>query len=173
MLMTILFGSVIALVALSMGWVLISRNLDIKEKSVRLTDQQKRTAPIAALKISACERLTIMLERSTPTSVVMRLPVAGMTATQLQLEVIKSIRQEFEHNVGLQIYVSADTWQCVIQAREETIAIIKLAFQDLTSETSSIELSQRIFLLEAKTENAAIQKAIEKIKEEINQQFTM
>jgi len=173
MLMTILFGSVIALVALSMGWVLISRNLDIKEKSVRLTDQQKRTAPIAALKISACERLTIMLERSTPTSVVMRLPVAGMTATQLQLEVIKSIRQEFEHNVGLQIYVSADTWQYVIQAREETIAIIKLAFQDSTSETSSIELSQRIFLLEARTENAAIQKAIEKIKEEINQQFTM
>jgi len=173
MLMVIVLGSVIALAALAMCWVLISRNLDIKEKGLRLDDQQKRMAPIAALKISACERLTIMLERSTPTSVVMRLPVAGMTAAQLQLEVIKSIRQEFEHNVGLQIYVQAETWQSIVQAREETIEIIKLAFQDLTTQTTSIELSQRIFLLEAKTENAAIQTALEKIKEEIQQQFSM
>jgi hypothetical protein len=101
----------------------------------------------------------------------MRLPVAGMTAAQLQLEVIKSIRQEFEHNVGLQIYVQVETWQAIVQAREETIEIIKLAFQDLTAQTSSIELSQRIFLLEAKTENACIKNALEMIRKEISNQF--
>ena len=169
--MTTIMGSILVLLGLGMTWVLISRNLDIKEKSIRLKDQQKRSSAIASLKISACERLTIMLERSTPTSVVMRLPVAGMTAAQLQLEVIKSIRQEFEHNVGLQIYVQLETWQAIVQAREETIEIIKLAFQDLTAQTSSIELSQRIFLLEAKTENASIKNALEMIRKEISNQF--
>jgi hypothetical protein len=171
MLTMIIIAALIALIALGMAWVLISRNLDIKEKSIRLADQQKRQASIAALKISACERLTIMLERSTPTSVVMRLPVTGMSAAMLQLEVIKSIRQEFEHNVGLQIYVHPSTWSEIIEAKEETIEIIKLAFQELTAESSAIELSQRIFLFEAKTENAAIKKALTSIREEMSHQF--
>ena len=89
----------------------------------------------------------------------------------MQLEVIKSIRQEFEHNVGLQIYVNPNTWQAILAAREETIEVIKLAFQELTADATAIMLSQRIFLFEAKTENAAIQKALEMIKEEISQQF--
>lgn len=169
--MTTIMGSILVLLGLGMTWVLISRNLDIKEKSIRLKDQQKRSSAIASLKISACERLTIMLERSTPTSVVMRMPVTGMSAAQLQLEVIKSIRQEYEHNVGLQIYVNPSTWSAILDAREATIGIIKLAFQDLTPDVSGIELSQRIFLFEAKTENAAIQKALELIKEEISHQF--
>ena len=171
MLTTAVLFSVIALVALGMAWTLITRSLDIKEKSIRLDDQQKRQAPLAALKISACERLTIMLERSTPTSVVMRMPVTGMTAALLQLEVIKSIRQEFEHNVGLQIYVNPSTWSAIIEARENTIEIIKIAFQELTAESSAIELSQRIFSLAVKTENAAIKNALAAIREEMSHQF--
>jgi hypothetical protein len=41
----------------------------------------------------------------------------------------------------------------------------------LTAQTSSIELSQRIFLLEAKTENASIKNALEMIRKEISNQF--
>jgi LPS sulfotransferase NodH len=166
-----IFGLMLLGAVVFLSWLLMTRWLDIQEKKMRMHDQIERQAPMAALKISACERLTIMLERSTPTSTVMRMPVTGMNAAQLQLEVIKSIRQEFEHNVGLQIYVNPNTWQAILAAREETIDVIKLAFQELTADATAIMLSQRIFLFEAKTENAAIQKALEMIKEEISQQF--
>ncbi|MFM9004957.1 MAG: hypothetical protein ACKOSR_05570, partial [Flavobacteriales bacterium] len=65
-------------------------------------DNNKARAP---LRISAYERVIVMLERSTPQAMVMRLSSTASNAAYLHLDLSKALREEFEHNISLQMYV--------------------------------------------------------------------
>jgi hypothetical protein len=91
-----------------------------------------------------------------------------LTAAQLQFEITKSIREEYEHNIGLQLYVDAQTWQAIVFAKDSTLELFKSAFQHVGPEASSIELSNIIFQLESETKNLVIQIALGKLKEEMD-----
>ncbi|MFT5921606.1 MAG: hypothetical protein ACI8TS_000937, partial [Flavobacteriales bacterium] len=72
------------------------------------TELMKQSLP---LQLKAYERLTIMLERITPSNLVLRVNKGNMNGGQLQLELLKAIREEFEHNTSMQIYVSDMAWE--------------------------------------------------------------
>jgi hypothetical protein len=126
---------------------------------------------VLPLKIRAYERLIVMLERITPNSLVMRCNKGPMTAGQLQLELLKAIREEFEHNVGLQMYVSAGAWQSVVAAKQETSQLIKVASTKAEMDSPSMSLAQEIFVLEEKVSNSAIEKSKKILKLEIAASF--
>jgi hypothetical protein len=97
----------------------------------------------------------------------MRQSIASVSAGSLQLELIRSVREEFEHNVSLQIYVSNETWELVKDAKEEVLEIIKEAYTRVTPVSNGMDLSREIFKLEAAVGNTKIRKAIESIKAEL------
>jgi hypothetical protein len=135
----------------------------------RMETQREKNKLFIPLKLSAIERLTIMLERTKPTHLILRQPVNQISATQLQHELMKNIREEYDHNMGLQIYVHASTWKSIDLAKESTIELIKVAFQHVGLEANAMELSSTIFQLEAETQNSVIQIALDKLKEETAQ----
>ena len=128
-----------------------------------MVTSKKETVP---LKLKALERLTIMLERMKPTSMVMRVGTGTKSGVQLQLELLKIIREEFEHNVSMQIYVNQTTWALIKRAKEETITLIKLAGGQAGQDSGSMQLSRIIFELEAKTQNAYLEEALKQIRAE-------
>ncbi|MCC6600622.1 MAG: hypothetical protein IT223_08085 [Crocinitomicaceae bacterium] len=132
------------------------------------TENNKSMSP---LRISAFERLIIMLERISPTALVMRQSINSSSAAMLQLELIKSIREEFEHNVSLQMYVSEITWSRIKKAKEETTELIKIAFTKVRPESSGAELCREIFKLEAAVGNSAIREAIQAVRAEVSKYY--
>lgn len=118
------------------------------------------------LQLKAYERLTIMLERITPSNLVMRINKGTMNGAQLQLELLKAIREEFEHNISMQVYVSDGAWEMTKVAKEETLQLIKIASTKVGPEGSSMQLSKEIFDLENKTGNSAIKQAINALRKE-------
>ncbi|MFZ4785392.1 MAG: hypothetical protein ACOYLH_07925 [Flavobacteriales bacterium] len=122
---------------------------------------------MSAVRIPAFERIVIMLERISPSSLVMRQNVSHMTASMLQLELMRSVREEYEHNVSLQIYVSDETWDLVQAAKDEVLEIIKESATRVSPQATSIDLSREIFKLEASTENIKIKRAITAVKSEL------
>jgi hypothetical protein len=78
----------------------------LQEKRLLLDQQTERRKAMSSLRIAAYERLIIMIERTDPANIIMRYPIHSMTAASLQFELMKSIREEYEHNVSLQMYVS-------------------------------------------------------------------
>ncbi|MFI5135644.1 MAG: hypothetical protein ACHQD9_07305, partial [Chitinophagales bacterium] len=74
---------------------------DRKELEVRAA-HYKDALPI---RLGAYERLTLLLERITPTNLLQRVNKPGMTSLDLQKALISNIRMEFEHNLSQQIYV--------------------------------------------------------------------
>ena len=89
-----------------------------------------------------------------------------MTARQFQIELINSIRSEFEHNVTQQIYVSPQSWMMIRGAKEEMIRIINLSADSMNPNAPAMDLSKAIFETMIRNEDFPTQKAIDFIKQE-------
>ena len=147
----------------------------------RLTDQKKtkyksskdveREKVVLPLKIKAYERLILMMERFRPQGLVMRSNTGHMTAGQLQLEIMRNIREEFEHNISLQMYVSERVWRAVGDAKENALQLVKVASTKVQPESTAMELSQEIFTLQKKVGTQAIDVALKALNLEIKAQL--
>jgi hypothetical protein len=124
------------------------------------------------LKIQAYERVVIFLERIHPNSLVVRVNKLGMNSHQLHLELIKTIKSEYEHNLSQQIYVSYNAWELLKTAKEEIIKLINVSSTKVAHDSPANELAMMILnitsSLEKKLPNEV---ALEYVKKEVNQTF--
>ncbi|MBK7269311.1 MAG: hypothetical protein IPI07_07305 [Flavobacteriales bacterium] len=131
-------------------------------------EDRKHTLP---LRLQAYERLVLFLERISPGGLVLRVHKSNMTARMLHAELTATIREEFEHNVTQQIYVSDKAWVRVKQAKEETIRIINIAYEQTDEHAPGTELSQHVFETAGRLSHLPSQEAIITIKEEVRRLF--
>lgn len=135
-------------------------------------DRRKRTYRIGnqkivtPLKLRAFERLTLLLERISLQSLVVRTQKSGMTSRNLQMELIKTIRSEFEHNLVQQIYISNKTWEAIKTAKEETTKAINIAATRVNENAESMELVNMIFEIISRLEKTPTEVALQILKEE-------
>jgi uncharacterized protein YggT (Ycf19 family) len=145
-------------------YVLFSRWIKYRERSWAFILKQDNNKALAPLRISAYERIIVMLERISPQNLVMRYNSSTSSAAFLQMEMIKALREEFDHNVSLQMYVSVDCWEKVKKARDESRELIKMAFTRVRPESTALELSGEILKLESTVGTSAIREAIMAIR---------
>lgn len=124
------------------------------------------------LRLQAYERLTLLLERITPTNIISRVNKPGMSARDLQLSLISNIRLEFEHNLSQQIYVSSPVWMMIVQVKEEIISIINHVSADLPEAATGKDLSRAIIEYFINNEKVMpTQKALDTLKTEVKKIF--
>lgn len=126
-------------------------------------EERKHSLP---LQLKAYERLIIMLERISPGALVMRLNQPGMTAAQLQLEMLKAVREEFDLNVSMQMYVSRSAWEMTSLAKDDVVHLIKTAAVKAGAAANSMALSKEVFAFEEVSGNASVKKALLLLREE-------
>jgi hypothetical protein len=85
----------------------------------------------------------------------------------LHQELLKTIRDEYEHNMTQQLYVSVKGWNLFKQSKEETIKIYNLAFGKVPDDANGIEMAEKIFELVSKLEKMPSDIASEYLKKEI------
>ena len=83
----------------------------------------------------------------------------------------KDLREEFEHNISLQMYVSDECWNKVKRAREETGELYKVAFTRVKADSSAAEYAREILHLEATVGNSAIREAVVAVRTEMAKHF--
>jgi len=145
--------------------------LNHRERAWVFRLKQDNNRALAPLRISAYERIVIMLERISPQPLVMRLSLGSNSAGYLQMELIKAIREEYEHNVSLQVYVSQECWEQVNLAREQTVELIKVAYTKVRPDSSPMELSRAILLLESEIGNSPVKNALVAVRLEMAKHF--
>lgn len=126
---------------------------------------------VLPLRLQAYERLTLLLERIQPGPLVLRVHKSHMDAGDLHQELIATVREEYEHNVTQQIYVSDRAWSKVKQAREETIRLINLSYEGVNDTSSATELSRKVFETTSRLSHTPSQEALIVIKEEVRRLF--
>ena len=118
-------------------------NKQLKESEKELINQKAKS--YLPLKIQAYERAILFLERIDPNNLIIRIHKPTMNASKLHLEILKQIREEYNHNMSQQIYISPKSWAELIKGKEETIQIANTAFGQLKNDANAIELSTKIF----------------------------
>jgi len=137
---------------------------DRKDLELRAT-HYKDALPI---RLQAFERLTIFLERISPTNLLQRVNKTGMTALDLQKSLIANIRLEFEHNLSQQIYVSAETWIMIVQVKEELVGIINRVALEVPETATGKDLSRAVLEYFISTDSVMpTQKALDTLKTEV------
>jgi hypothetical protein len=142
-----------------------------RERSWMFSLKQDNNKALAPLRISAYERIIVMLERTTPQTMVMRLSTTSSNAAYLHLDLTKELREEFEHNISLQMYVSEECWNKVKRAKEETGELYKVAFTRVNANSSASDYAREILHLEATVGNSAIREAIVAVRSEMARHF--
>ena len=128
---------------------------------------------IIPIKLQAYERIILFLERISPNSLIIRVHQHGMLANHFQSALLNNIREEFEHNLSQQLYVSSSAWERVKNAKEEIVRLINSSAAKLSENemATSDNLSSKIFEMSLQMENLSTVIAMEAIKKEMRQIF--
>jgi hypothetical protein len=98
------------------------KNEDNRRNFQLLKESKKQTLP---LKLQAYERITLFLERITPSNLLIRIKPIGENKEAYASLLLKTIEQEYEHNLSQQIYISEECWSVIISSKNTTAQIIK------------------------------------------------
>jgi TRAP-type uncharacterized transport system fused permease subunit len=123
---------------------------------------------IMPLKLQASERLVLLLERITPAQAVNRALQQGMNVYELQMILLKNIREEYEHNVAQQLYISPSCWSLIRTAKEEVIRLVIISASSLDKESGASEMARILIENWSALDQDPIQAAIDQVKREIN-----
>ncbi|RVT98270.1 hypothetical protein EOD41_18035 [Mucilaginibacter limnophilus] len=104
-------------------------------------DLQSQALP---LKLQAYERLVLFIERINPVNMLVRLNAPTFSAAELQHLIMAEIRNEYQHNVTQQLYVSARAWDVAKKIKDDTLSVINGAAQALPVNATGTELAKTI-----------------------------
>ena len=96
------------------------------------------------LQLAAYERLVILADRIAIPNLISRTSEPGLSKVQMQQLLTQTIKQEYDHNLSQQIYVSADAWEAVRNLKDQNIHLINQVASVLPAEANGMDLSKKI-----------------------------
>lgn len=99
-----------------------TKNEEGRRRFLLHKESQKKTLPI---RLQAYERMALFLERISIPSIVVRVTPKSNNKNDYESLLIKSIENEFAHNLSQQIYLTDDCWNIIKAAKSATIQIIR------------------------------------------------
>ena len=114
------------------------------------------------LQLQAYERLILLTDRIALPNLIQRISagVSGLGARDMQALLTQSIRQEFEHNITQQIYVTAEAWDAVRNYKEQNLLIIHQVTSFLPPEATGTDLNKALLDLLVQNPKASLQNVI-------------
>ncbi|MBO4690598.1 MAG: hypothetical protein J5621_06960 [Paludibacteraceae bacterium] len=161
----ILMIAVVAVVIFGF-WLIQHSMYSNEEKKRRWELKRESQKTISPIRLRAYERLALLLERTKPEHMLMGLDLAHMTVPQLQQQLLQTIRQEYEHNLSQQVYVSEEVWTLLINARDQMASFVVGISAQLPPNADAMTYAK--ILLEAYASNGLTptDKAMAELKEE-------
>ena len=171
-----IFALVIVAVVFAIALVIIVqyflKKLNFNESLMLQGELKKqRQEFFIAHRMEAYQRVVLYMERIHPSALVMRMNQPNMNAIVLQSLVLKAIRDEYDHNVAQQMFISTNAWNMMKNAKEETVKLINVAASQLGNEASANDLATAVITLSAEINPLPSEIAIDALKAEFQQLF--
>lgn len=155
-------------IVLVLAVYLVMRKMFAQEEDRRSFELRRQNRDVVLpIKLRAYERMVLFLERTIPESILMRFDFGGLTVLQLQQMLIKTVRDEYEHNLSQQIYISVEAWALVCNARESIVQLINSCAAKMDAQAPAMDLAQALLSTYAASENTPTQLAIDYIRNEV------
>jgi len=112
------------------------------------------------LQLQAYERLILLADRIALPNLISRVNTPGLSGREIQSLLTHSIRQEFEHNITQQIYVSAEAWDAVRNFKEQNLLIINQVASFMPEEATGMDLNKHLLDLLMQSPKASLQNVV-------------
>lgn len=145
----------------------IAKEIELKRLDIR----GRSLETILPVRLQAYERMTLFLERISPQNLLVRLNNPAYSAKDFHKILLDEIRNEFNHNVSQQVYMSEDVWNMVKNAKEDLIIQINGASEMMKEDATGIDLARQIFQGTIDKKVEPIAHALSELKKEIQQTF--
>lgn len=160
-----------ALAVFGVSYYLVKKFLDHQTEQQKISLKLKSQESLLPIRLQAYERLVLFLERMQPAGMLMRTNRSGMNALELQAAMLQALRDEFEHNLSQQLYVSPQAWEKVRNAREEMISLINTAAAKVLPDAPAADFAQHVLSQSLEVDKLPVQHAIDFLKNEVRQNF--
>lgn len=128
------------------GVFLIVKSFLNKEYEKKILDlKMQNTTIVLPIRMQAYERICLFLERISLNNLIIRVNNPSFNSAQLQQALLAEIRNEYNHNVSQQVYMSDEAWLQVRKAMEDIVGIINSSSELVQSDSRGIELAKKIF----------------------------
>lgn len=145
----------------------IQKEIELKKLDVR----GRSIETVLPNRLQAYERMALFLERMAPQNLLVRLNTAGMPSREFHQLLLSEIRNEYNHNVSQQVYMSEAIWVLIKNAKEDLIVSINDAASEMGMESTSLDLSKKIFEKSISNSVDPLNHALIELKKEIQQTF--
>ena len=139
--------------------------------SMRMELKKERQTFFLPNRVDAYQRAILLMERIHPNSLIMRLMNPGLPSAAFQVKLLEAIREEYEHNIAQQMYISPAGWDLVKKSKEETVKIINLAGKQMDASSNAMDLSGKIFEIVAEVGTLPTEIAVNVLKQEVQELF--
>ena len=106
-----------------------------------------------------------------PNNLLLRLNDSRYSAREFQQVLVHEVREEYNHNLSQQVYMSEESWTAVRAAMEEVIALVNQAAEELPEDARSIDLSRAVMQKAIDNQKDPTGQALFRIKQEIRTIF--
>lgn len=144
------------------------------QKEIELKKLEVRSRTVETLlpnRLQAYERMVLFLERMSPQNLLVRLSGSGMPSREFHQILLSEIRNEYNHNAAQQVYISDEVWTLIKNAKEDLIVAINDAASEMTMDSTSLDLSKKIFEKSVNKQVDPLGHALTELKKEIQQIF--
>ena len=190
-LLEILKYTIPSLVVLAVAWYLLKGFTEANRKSLetilqlfRMQEQSNKEKQAAQpkpesagmsdfnkLQLQAYERMTLFLERINPVNLIPRVLPSAQTAGQLQKMLLQTVREEYEHNLSQQIYLSNTAWEQIKAAKEHVIQLINASAGQTDYHAPATGLAQKILTTGLQAEKNPVEETIRLLKSELGKKY--
>jgi hypothetical protein len=145
--------------------------LENREK-LQLLDLKKSTsAQTLPLRLQAYERVVLFIDLINPANLLPRLNATAYTAAELHSLIVTEVRNEFQHNVTQQLYVSGRAWQLVKRIKDDTLNLVNNVSKSLPEGSSGLDFSRAILSHLSKLEADPYDTAVNMVRTDLEELF--
>ncbi len=123
-------------------------------------DDKPRAVNIKQLQLQAYERLILLTDRIALPNLINRVNQPGLSAKEMQMLLTQSIKQEFEHNITQQIYVSLEAWDAVRNFKEQNLLVINQVASILPEQSTGLDLNKSLLELIMQNPKASLHQVV-------------
>ncbi len=124
-LVNLAFNLLPAVIVALVAYYFFSQYTKNEEGRRRFLLHKSSQATALPLRLQAYERLTLFLERIAPGNLLLRVKPYNDNKDDYEALLLKTINQEFEHNLTQQVYVTEECWNVIRTAKSATVSIIR------------------------------------------------
>ena len=164
--MEVLAYSIPALIVLLATWIVMHKMFNNEQQKRMWELKRASQKEISPIRLRAYERLTLLLERTTPEHMLMDINLQEMTVPQVQQQLLRTIRLEYDHNLSQQIYVSDEVWDKIIHARNEMAAFVTAMAAGMPQGSTSLDYAKTLITAYATNGDTPNSVALSALKDE-------